>query len=410
MAFAVRKGMHTAALWLMSFTGLHIGFGSANAQPLKAGAVAKVPDHGSTAPRLSASIFYSGHSLTDNPLPDDVAQIARSLGTQAHWNQQNIPGSSLKKRTRGSPAPAGPWAGYRQGKNREGEGMDVVRELRQPQTLNGARYDTLVATESHWLLDSLRHEDTVRFLRHFHDRLIEGNPQGRTYFYESWLDVADKANPQSWIAHERAAAPVWGCISARINQSLEAEGRGDRINRLPAATALAALIERATQKPGVAGVTGNSVEETVNRLIKDDVHLTRLGVYYMALVTYAHVYARSPQGAWAPVEVSEIQARALQDMAWELASRPAISVAAAPSDLAACQNYLRDSFCGSYYGYMRRAYWNKPQSTHYRGTFSARLKQWKETLSCKWALGRDSADNPFEFNRERDRLHWHAAP
>ena len=33
--------------------------------------------------RDAARIFFSGHSLTDNPLPEDLAAIAKSLGGSA---------------------------------------------------------------------------------------------------------------------------------------------------------------------------------------------------------------------------------------------------------------------------------------------------------------------------------------
>jgi hypothetical protein len=40
-------------------------------------------------------IFYSGHSLLDEPLPRDVAAIAASLGTPLqHWERDTPPGSS----------------------------------------------------------------------------------------------------------------------------------------------------------------------------------------------------------------------------------------------------------------------------------------------------------------------------
>lgn len=397
--------------WMVAVTGMGCVC-SMSSQAQKAGSLSKAEPATSAevllAPRASATIFFSGHSLTDNPLPEDVARIARSLGTAMQWNQQNIPGSSIERRTRGSiPLDAG-WAGYRQGKNRDGNGMDVVRELRQPKTLAAGRYDSLVITEGHWLVDSLLKEETVRYLRHFHDRLIEGNPEGRTFFYSSWLDISDRENPGDWVAYERAAAPVWACVSARINESLAAEGRKDRITPLPAASALAELVESAMRTPGVPGLTGPTVAATIDRLFKDDVHLTRLGIYYMALVTYAQVYGRSPQGAWAPPEVTGIQATALQDVAWSVVA-PSLRTANNP-DPKQCGAYLRESFCSTYHRYMRQAYWGNSRSTYYRGAVTARLKQWKDSMSCETAFDRSDRSNPFAPRRDDDRLHWFPAP
>ena len=49
------------------------------------------------------------------------------------------------------------WPGYRTGKNKTGQDMDVIAELLAPQTLGpGEQYDTLVITERHDILDTIR--------------------------------------------------------------------------------------------------------------------------------------------------------------------------------------------------------------------------------------------------------------
>ncbi len=122
----------------------------------------------------SSRIFWSGHSLTDQPVPGDVAAIARSLGHELQWNRQYMSGSSIRDRTRGRDAPPGHqgWDGYRQGYSLEGEGLDVIEELRRPRTVSGGPYDALVITEIHWVMQQLLWQDSVRLLRHFHDRGI----------------------------------------------------------------------------------------------------------------------------------------------------------------------------------------------------------------------------------------------
>ena len=87
-------------------------------------------------------------------------------------------------------------------------------------------------------LGSLIWNDTVRYLRHFHDRLIDGNPEATTYLYHSWISLDDKDDPARWIAYEREAYWAWQCVATRINQSLAAEGRTDRVLPLPAAASL----------------------------------------------------------------------------------------------------------------------------------------------------------------------------
>jgi hypothetical protein len=277
-------------------------------------ALAQVPD------KAPERLFISGHSLVDQPLPSDLAEIAKSLGAPLQWSRQYMVGSSIRARSAGDD-PAKPWSGYRRGDNREGANLDILQELRQPITVSGGRYDGLLIAEQHGLLGSLLWNDTVRHLRHYHDRFVAANAQSRTWFYEAWLPVSDKDDPRAWIAYERAASPRWQCIAARINHSLQAEGRSDRIEPLPAARALAGLVEQATSSAGLPGVSKASVRQTVDSLFADDVHLTRVGAYYMALVSYAYLFDRSPLSAWKPQEVSAEAATSLQQAAWQWAQQ-----------------------------------------------------------------------------------------
>lgn len=337
-----------------------------------------------SSPRSAANLFLSGHSLTDNPLPDNLEEIAKSLSGSLKWNQQNVIGSPLRIRTRGN-SDSG-WTGYSQGKNREGSNMNVLNELRNPQTVGGARYDTLLITERHDMLGAIFYEDTIRYLRHYHERFIEGNAQGLSYFYESWLGVPDKSRPESWISYERAALPVWECVVTRINRSLEAEGRSDRITTLPAGAALAELVDRAVAG-GVDGISGGSAQDVVNRLFRDDVHLTNVGVYYMALVSYAAVYRKSPVGAWNPSEVSAAQAASLQRVAWDYVAN--YYAQSTPRTLTQCQELMRSSGCS--------AYWTFREQT---GNISA----------CVGSFGKQERENPFWFDAASDASYWFPAP
>ncbi|HEY8945160.1 MAG TPA: hypothetical protein VIM73_12905, partial [Polyangiaceae bacterium] len=271
------------------------------------------------APRDAARIFITGHSLVDQPLPDFLARIGSSAGTPIEWNRQYVEGSAILRRARGKDPAAQDFPGYREGLDREGKKLDVVSELRNPQTVRGA-YDVLLITEQHGMLETLLRNETVRYLRHYHDLFIAGNPQGTSYFYESWLDINDKSDPRRWIAYERAASPVWQCMATRVNVSLSAEGRADRIVSLPAGAALAELVARSTGGPKLDGITLQSDSETVSSLIEDRVHLTPLGAYYISLVTYSSIFQRPPLGAWAPDGVTPVQAKSLQETAWNFIS------------------------------------------------------------------------------------------
>jgi hypothetical protein len=350
------------------------------------------------APRTEARLFFSGHSLTNNPLPEFVAAIAEGTGTRAWWNQQNLEGSSIEARTRGTAAPGtGEWAGYRRGRGRDQQAIDVLAELRQPTGNGGQPYDVLVITENHALLDHVIWYDTVRYLRHYHDQFIAANPRATSYLYESWISLPSKDDPTAWIAYEQAASPAWACLGARINHSLTVEGRADRIVPLPVALGLAHLVQLATSAQGVTGLTEATTRRTLDRLFVDDVHLTDLGAYYVALVTYASIYRQSPIGAWAPSDVHPRLAERLQTIAWRFVTRhPDDSRASAPGD---CPAYIRD-FAGVYLAFKRDAGWlgNNPLWNY---------AQWARfSIGWRYKLSRSDHRNPLHYDAGTDRAYW----
>lgn len=309
---------------------------------------------------LPQRLFYSGHSLLDAPLPHDVAAIAASLGTPLVWRQHTPAGSSIRDRS----AVTAAWP----------SGAD----------------DTMLITEQHTLVGNIVWNDSVRQLRRLHERLIAANPRARTWFYASWLSLDDKTDPRRWIAHERAASPLWQCIATRIDTSLEAEGRADRVAFLPAGALLAALVER-TQQQRVQGVS-------VAGLFRDDVHLTPLGSYYMSLVVYATLFDRSPVGAAIPEDIDAAAARALQGEAWDLvqqerAQRETLS-------LNACRERLR-GFVAPYAAYQRDVI-DQPRI----GPLRAWWLWAKHRLQWRWALREGAAAHPLRFNATTDKAYW----
>lgn len=62
------------------------------------------------------SVFIFGHSLTDRPMPDFLAEIAKNAGLPLAWNRQHLAGSSIHQRSlgaEGEPLGAGFAAGDR---------------------------------------------------------------------------------------------------------------------------------------------------------------------------------------------------------------------------------------------------------------------------------------------------------
>ncbi|MRG95409.1 hypothetical protein GF068_26335 [Polyangium spumosum] len=297
--------------------------------------------------RASARMFLSGHSLTDNPLPDYVLSIAQSLGKDFNFNEQIGIGSPIRVRTKGGSFDAPGWPGYSTGKNRDGSDMNVIEELLSPKTLGpGELYDTLVITERHDVLGTIWWEDTFGFLRHYHDRLIDGNPAGRTLFYHSWLDV-DKNAPQTWIGHEKNALYAWECVATKVNLSLEAEGRADRVETLPAGAALVDLVERILNDE-VAGITGGTSQK-LDMIFSDNVHMTPLGVYYLSLVTYASIFRASPVGAAVPAGVAAEPAADMQEIAWNFVQAYYGKPKPGEHTMEECRSFISQNVCASFW-------------------------------------------------------------
>jgi hypothetical protein len=288
------------------------------------------PDIGE--PRSLSRTFISGHSLLDEPHGHYLDAIVPSQGAYTfEWERQNILGSPLRVRTAGSSqsdadlisGAYSAWTGYRDGTNKAGDDLDIIAELRGPAEVS-APYTDLVIGENHNSIEQSIYENTVRFLLHYEAEFATGNSAGQTHLFTTWKDYvgigSSAADPTVWIAHERAQMAYWEAMVSAANERLATLGISRRISTLPASGALAELVEQATTGT-VAGITGASVSATMATLFSDDVHLTDVGKYFIACVTFASVYRRTPVGA-AYVSggyntVTSTQAASLQTIAWE---------------------------------------------------------------------------------------------
>jgi hypothetical protein len=364
----------------------------------------------STVTQQGTNVFWSGHSLTDPPIPEMLADISAGFGVPMRWNRHSMAGASMEARTRGRPANMNGWDGYRQGNNRDSVDMDVIKELRTAATVGGNGYDVLVITEVNQFLWSVLRGDTVRLLRHYHERFMAGNPSGQTFFYQSWGSIYDKQDPQAWIAYERAAEPVWQCIATRVNTSLTAEGRSDQLRFLPASLSLVALVERATSGTGVPGISADTVPATLNRIFRDTAHLTDTGAYYIGLVSYAFIEARSPVGAWAPPGMNRELARALQNIAWrfyvDYRDRNA------PLTLSACSALVRDSFAERFWRFIvaSKGHNDLPWYSALWHNITGPIRIRRNTQKWQAGFAEDNPENPFRFEPDSDTHYWHQPP
>lgn len=394
---------------LLLAAGLLLGLGgcAASDDTLRPLVMTDAPPSGQLPPlaplppsRPFSRLFISGHSLTDPPFGDDLVFLARSAGTELLYDQQSASGASIRSRSLG-PAEGPRGAGYSSGgETARARHPNVLDELRAPQVRPELPYDTLLLTERHDLLGALVWEDTLRHLRHFHDSFLARNPSGQTFFYEPWLSLDDRAYPSLWIDYERAAAPVWQCVTTRVNLALEAEGRPDRIRNIPAAWALAILVDRVRKEPSLLGAS--SAEGALGRLFRDDVHLTRLGVHFVAIFSFAVMSGRSPVGAPAPEGVKPEEAALFQEIAWDFASR--VVPKRRRLSMAECRAYLSDSFIDEFWSYSSRLGWSDGAF----GFVTGPLKRWR--LTRQWHKDHFPLEGPNAFHDPdaSDKDYWWA--
>jgi hypothetical protein len=317
-------------------------------------------------------VLYSGHSLMDQPLPDQVEQLAGATRIVLDWERQYRVGSLLRERTVGLDPAAATWTGWTLGQNRRGEGLDVAAALAG--TLPGrSPFDVLVTTERHDILWAMMNEGSATYLRRQHDERERGRPGGATWFYEGWQSFG-RGQVDLWIAYERASAGAWQCVAAEVNRSLAEAGRADRVWSLPASRALVLLVERALSPPGVAGVTAATPEQTLAALFRDEVHLTDLGMHYMALVSWAFLTGRPEPAPWRPDGVSPEQAASLRAVALQAYAelRTQTLVQAPAQD---CRSQLT-ALCPVYWAYMEQRQLSDGRSRWAAG-FDRAKQQWR---------------------------------
>lgn len=322
-----------------------------------------------TTPAASTTsrLFVSGHSLTDRPFPDYLQEIAAAGGISLEWNMHHLPGSSILQRLQDKKAVfAEP---TQRGEAELGQDPNAIPAP------DRHGYDVMVITEQHRVLDSLIWQNAVQSLRDYHDRFIAANPSGKTYFFAPWISVSDRANPLDWIVYEKEALPIWQCVVSQVNQDLAADGRADRIQFIPTSWALARLVEHMTAAADVAGFEGLDTAAKMDAIFSDTVHLSRLGSYYVAAISYSTIYSDNLP-TLSPPSLEPGQAEAVREFA--TAFMQEYRKAPVPSD-EACSSGVSLAFASHYAAYTERTYHRLEE-----GVFAARVKRLRDTMRFAW--------------------------
>jgi hypothetical protein len=222
-------------------------------------------------------VLFIGHSLVNFHMPAMLESVAHSLGVVHRHAAQIRDGGCLQVN----------W-------NEPDDAMGVnAREA-----LLTGDWDVVVMTEAVDLDDMIRWMEPAEYGARFHALAQRANPGARTFMYETWHDrtlersgLLGCGRRGDWRRYLDDDLGKWERIVADINaRHASTANRGPSMRMIPGGQAMARVVDdiRAHRAP-------KTLTET--DLFSDDIHLSALGNYYVALVHFAAVYRRSPQGA-----------------------------------------------------------------------------------------------------------------
>ena len=322
-------------------------------------------------PTDSMRVVWVGHSLMNarddhrpgaKNLLETVAGFAEARGETHVGLDHTLYGAPLSLLWRGEPH------GYSRHEPQ-------MREQRRALFSGEETYDAIVITEGIPVEASEELEHTPYYLQRFYCAFLERNPHGSVYLYESWvhLQASDPdahygpPNFWTWTDAVESSRAVWDRIADTaatgrvVGPDLEdyvkrffgpTDGQCSHdapIFTIPVASAMRALAIRLREPhPWTLGPRALSIGDLfLNPYVNwppgwptedelgedeiatalgalrrrypneelDDVHPSDLGVYFSALVTYATLYGKSPEGLPGPESMTGLSE--LQRFVWE---------------------------------------------------------------------------------------------
>ncbi len=245
--------------------------------------------------KAPGAVYHLGHSLVGRDMPAMLAQLGGH-----RWNSQLGWGASLKNH----------W---------DDEVPGFAEENLPPvfrpagAAIDSGDYPVVVLTEMVELRDALRWHDAAHYLAKWAARAKAANPEVRVYLYETWHRLDDPAGWEVRIAADRALLWEDGLLRPAVAEA-------GVIRVIPGGQVMAALVTEAEagRLPGIPDRRA---------LFSDEIHLTDLGAYAIALTHYAVIYGQSPVGLphallradGAPAQAPDpAAARVMQAVVWRV--------------------------------------------------------------------------------------------
>lgn len=260
----------------------------------------------STPHALSDDVFFVGHSLVGVKMPVMLKAMINDGGGSGVVGYQVINGSPLV---------------YNWDNSSSAQGSDSRVVLPQ------ANHEVLVITEAVPLENHTTYSNSNTYAFNFYNLAVNARPTTRVFLYETWHCILsgtptgcdyDNNDHIAWRQRLDDELPRWQGIADYVNTQ-KTNGQ-PTMNIIPAGQAMALLYDeiQAGRVPGISNI---------NEIFSDDIHPNDLGFYFVSMVQYAAIYARSPVGLPRVisngsggnfVSPSVGQAAKFQAMAWEV--------------------------------------------------------------------------------------------
>lgn len=270
----------------------------AEAAPEPAPNLAAAPYPAPVGPQpLERRVILSGHSLTD-PMGQALPRLVRAAGGPAATVAlSTIPGAPMDWRWNNRTAPP-----------------DARADI--------AGFDVLVQTERVSLAGTRpwhnSDDEALRWARHAWENGADG--QGaEVLLYASWVTLdsgpgfdaaGDPEQALPWRARLDREFAAWEAIMAHVNAN---RPEGAPPMRMIPATLLMAAVHDAI----AAGHAPDGLND-IRQLFTDDIHLSPLGAWLVALMHYAVIYARDPRGLPGPDGAAPELVDWAQTLVWDL--------------------------------------------------------------------------------------------
>lgn len=220
-------------------------------------------------------VFHLGHSLVNRDMPlmleqlagpghDHRSQLGWGAPLKAHW-EPDVPVN----------------------------GFDTenahARYQGAHEAVDSGRFDVLVLTEAVEIKDSIKYQDSAKYLRLWTQAARKANAQVRVYLYETWHRLDD---PEGWLQRlDKDLARHWEGVL--LAQALAEGDTGGPIHVIPAGQVLARVVREVEGRGGVGMMRSREDLFALDeRGARDMIHLSALGNLLVAMTHYSVIYHR----------------------------------------------------------------------------------------------------------------------